>query len=303
MKQLGVIVPIVTPCSVKGKVDREGLKTVCEDMLQAGCHGIFVAGSTGRGPWFSRQDRRIICKTVAEMAGPDILLLAGCMAAGLDDMVENARAMADSGATMAVATAPMYFKYTPRELESLFLKFADQSPIPIIIYDIPDLTGVSLGPELLLTMAKHQNIAGFKDSSANYGNFKQLLDALGEKVPDFYLLQGKEHLLKDSLAAGASGFVVSLLQVNPQPFVTLYDAVQSHDAEKAEHAQKVITGIMECLKSCFAKQPETSTLFHFLNAALNRRGIKVNILLEHEGPCPDWIAVQACHALYLFEQA
>ena len=61
MKQLGVIVPIVTPCTRSGQVDVEGLKTVCDDMMSAGCHGVFVAGSTGRGPWFSWVDRMEIC--------------------------------------------------------------------------------------------------------------------------------------------------------------------------------------------------------------------------------------------------
>jgi len=69
MKQLGVIVPIVTPCTLAGQVDYEDLKTVCDDMMQAGCHGIFAVGSTGRGPWFNRTDRMKICKTVADKIG------------------------------------------------------------------------------------------------------------------------------------------------------------------------------------------------------------------------------------------
>ena len=297
MKQLGIVVPIVTPCTLQGQVDVEGLKVVCDDMIQAGCHGVFVLGSTGRGPWFGREDRVKICRTVAEIIGPETPLLAGCMASGISGMLENAKAMADSGATLAVATAPMYFQYTGKELEKIFLKFADASPLPLMVYDIPDLTGVGLEPKLLMKLAAHENIAGFKDSSANYDNFKQLLDALSEEAPDFYLMQGKEHLLKDSLFAGASGLVVSLLHVDPRPFVGLYDAVQAGDAEKADHLQQGITRIMECIKSCFAKQSSTSTLFHFLNVALNDRGIDVNIRLEHEGQCPAWIAAKARQAL------
>ena len=302
MRQLGVVVPIVTPCTLEGQVDIEGLKMVCDDMIQAGCHGVFVLGSTGRGPWFGREDRVKICRTVADVIDTDTPLLAGCMSFGLDGMIENAKMMADSGATMAVSTAPMYFKYTGKELETIFLKFADASPLPVIIYDIPDLTGVSLEPKLLMKLATHDNIAGFKDSVANYANFKQLLDALSEETPGFYLMQGKEHLLRDSLFAGASGFVVSLLHVNPRPFVGLYNAAQANDTEKADHLQQAITTIMECIESCVAEQPETSTLFHFLNTALNNRGIDVNIRLEHEGQCPDWIAAKAHRALEISEK-
>ena len=302
MKQLGVIVPIVTPCTLAAQVDVGGLKTVCDDMIQVGCHGVFVAGSTGRGPWFSRSDRIKICRTVAERIGPDKPLMAGCMAAGLNEMVENARIMADSGATMAVATAPMYFHYTDKELGSIFLKFADASQLPVIIYDVPDLTGVDLAPELLMKLAVHENIIGFKDSSANYDNFKLLLTMLNEEIPDFYLIQGKEHLLKDSLSSGASGLVVSLLHVEPRLFVALYNAVQENDMETAGRIQQTITKALECLKSCVARQPEFSTLAHFLNTALNTRGIDVNICLDHEGQCPDWIAEQAKKALAICQE-
>ena len=297
MKELGIVVPIVTPCTLQGKVDIQRLKTVTNDMIQADCHGVFVLGSTGRGPWFGREDRAKICRTVAETIGPEKPLLAGCMAAGLEAMIDNAKSMAECGATMAVATAPMYFRYSGKELEAIFLKFADASPIPVMIYDIPDLTGVGLEPKLLMKLAKHENVAGFKDSSANYDNFKQLLDALSEEAPDFYLMQGKEHLLQDSLVAGASGFVVSLVHVAPRLFVGLYNAVQSNDAEKADSLQQAITEIMECINRCFAKKPASSSLMHFLNTALNDRGIDVNIRLDHDGPCPAWIAAEARKAL------
>jgi dihydrodipicolinate synthase/N-acetylneuraminate lyase len=301
MKELGIVVPIVTPCTPDGQVDVEGLNTVCDDMMQAGCHGVFVAGSTGRGPWFNQADRMKICETVAGNIRPEKPLLAGCMAAGLDEMLENAKIMGDSGATMAVATAPMYFPYSGDEVESIFLKFADASQLPVIIYDIPELAGVAIDPQLLMKLVTHENIVGFKDSSANYDNFKQLLDVLNETDPDFYLMQGKEHLLKDSLVAGASGLVVSLLHVTPEPFVALYNAVQQGDTEKADHMQQVITGIMECLKSCFEKKLAFSTLSHFLNVTLNERGIDVNIRLEHEGKCPDWIAAKAKEAIIIAE--
>lgn len=297
MKQLGVIVPIVTPCTRDGEVDVHGLGAVCDDMMQAGCHGMFVNGSTGRGPWFTREKRMQICSAVADRLENDVPLLAGCMAAGLEDMLGNAKAMADSGATMAVVTAPMYFPYSGQELEAIFLAFADASPIPVMIYDIPELAGTGLQPELLLTLAKHENIVGFKDSSANYETFKQLLDTLNTADPEFYLMQGKERLLKDSLQAGASGLVVSMLHVDPRPYVTLYNAVQEDDPQTAAHMQESISQMFDCFKGCMEKTHSFSTLIHFMNTTLNERGIDVNLRLAHEGDCPDWIAEKAKHTL------
>lgn len=303
MKQLGVVVPIVTPCTSAGEPALEQLTLICNDMLAAGCHSLFPLGSTGRGPWFSRENQMKICKTVAQAKNPETPILAGCMAAGLDIMIQNAKAMADSGATIAVATAPMYFSYSTQELESIFLGFADASPIPIIIYDIPDMVAAKLTPQLLTKLATHQNVVGFKDSSANYENFKHLLTVLDAQVSDFYLLQGKEHLLKDSLQAGASGLVVSMLHVHPGPFVGLYNAVQENDTKTADRLQQAIIKIVDCCLTSFTKRPEMSTLFHFLNTALNERGLDVNITMDHEGQCPDWLADKAREALEIAKNA
>ena len=82
MKELGVLAPIVTPCDTNGRVDIEGLRSVCKYVKDGGCRSIFACGSTGRGPWFSHADRQRICRTVAESAG-DTPVFAGCIASGL----------------------------------------------------------------------------------------------------------------------------------------------------------------------------------------------------------------------------
>ncbi len=296
MKDLGIVVPLVTPCSPTGEPDLDGLKSVCRDVLTAGCNNLFVGGSSGRGPWFSREDRARICRTaVAEIAHGQTLL-AGCMASGLPQMLENAYAMADAGAQMVVVTAPGYFNYSQAELKSIFLRFADASPLPVVVYDIPDLARIKLDVDLSVELAHHDNVVGFKDSTADYPHFKALLDGLAD-LPDFYLLQGKERYLVDSLLAGASGFVVSMVQINAAPFVRLYRAVRSGDVELARRLQVEIARMMDVFEDSFRRRPESSTFFHLLNWALRQRGVCDNILLEHEGECPAWLAANARQAL------
>jgi len=300
MKSLGVLVPIVTPCDRSGTVDTAGLASVCRYIIQAGCHAIFAAGSTGRGPWFARSQRETICAVVAESAGSDIPVFAGCMASGLVDMLENAKAMASSGAQIAVLTAPGYFAYGQQELESIFLCFADQSPLPVMIYDIPAFAGTKLDLDLVRRLSSHPNVMGFKDSSADMDRFRTLLEVIDD--PGFTVLQGKEHLLADSLVAGASGFVVSLSHVAPALFVELYRSAGGGDAARASRVQEVVTKVMDLLVSCFERRPETSTMFHFLNFILRKRGVCDNITLAHEGDCPDWIARNAEIAMRLCDE-
>ena len=118
MKDIGPIVPIVTPCTRSGEIDVHGFRRVCQEMLTAGCAGIFVGGSTGRGPWFNLKDRAVICQVAADCIERDTLLLGGCTALGLPGMIEAARVMADSGARAVVATAPGYFHYDQEEVEA-----------------------------------------------------------------------------------------------------------------------------------------------------------------------------------------
>ncbi len=302
MKDFGVLVPIVTPCSRTGEVDLDGLKAVCTYVLESGCKGIFVAGSTGRGPWFDLKTKNKICKTVKRHIGEHVPLFAGCMASGLSEMLENTQSMADAGAQVAVLTAPGYFNYSHKEIESIFLQFADTSPLPVIIYDIPVFAGIKLDVQMVSRLSKRENVIGFKDSSADMERFKTLLKLL-ENEHDFYLFQGKENLIADSLIAGASGVVASLIHIDPIPFVELYRSVRKKHYDLAHSIQGKITELINLMNSCFARKPEVSTLFQFINAALRHRGICKNILLEHEGECLDWIKDEALKAIEICSEA
>lgn len=302
MRDLRIVVPIVTPCTRAGDPDLDGLKALCQDMLDAGCSGLFVAGSSGRGPWFSRHDRVRICRAVADQVGAGVPLLAGCMASGLPQMLENAHAMADAGAQMAVVTVPGYFNYSQQEIEIMFSKFGDSSPLPVVVYDIPDLSRTKLDVDLLIRLAHHDNVVGCKDSTADYAHFEGLLAGLSD-CPDFCLLQGKERYLVDSLVAGASGFVVSMVQIDPRPFVRLSQAVWADKMALAQRLQNEITKIMDVFEGSFARRPETSTFFHLLNWTLRHRGACDNILLEHDGDCPSWLADNAREVVEICETA
>jgi 4-hydroxy-tetrahydrodipicolinate synthase len=302
MKELGIVVPIVTPCTRSGELDLDGFRAVCRYVLSAGCHSIFIGGSSGRGPWFSRGDRIRLCRAAADFLGPETPLLAGCMAAGLDDMVENARAMADAGAHLAVVTAPSYFVYSQPEIETIFLKFADLSPLPVVLYDIPVFAGVKLEWQMIQRLAGHGNIIGFKDSTGDFSRFQSPITLL-EQYPDFQLLQGKERFLVDSLLAGAKGFVVSMVQIDARPYVALYHATLAGKIEQACRLQAATSRAMDLFDRAVEQRPVASTLYHFLNWTLQHRHICNNIMLAHEGDCPDMISAMARQAIGIYEEA
>jgi 4-hydroxy-tetrahydrodipicolinate synthase len=302
MKDLGILVPIVTPCTADGAPDLGGLAAVTRDMLDAGCESIFCSGSTGRGPWYGRDRRAEIARTVRETAGSETVLFAGCMAPGLEEMLANAAAVKEAGADIAVVTAPVYFNYLPEEIERIFLAFVEKSPLPVMIYDIPDFTGVKLAGGMVERLAEHENVVGFKDSSQDMARFRELTHTL-ESRGEFYLLQGKENLLAESMLEGASGFVVSLLHIDPRPFVNLRAACREGDRERAGQIQARLAELLDLVERCVTRRPGISTLFHILNHALRTRGVTENLLLPHEGETPDWVAKETETALALSEKA
>jgi 4-hydroxy-tetrahydrodipicolinate synthase len=217
-------------------------------------------------------------------------------------MVENTQAMADAGAQIIVVTAPGYFNYNPFEIETILLKFADTSPLPVMIYDIPVFAKVKLDWEMVQRLAQHGNIIGFKDSTADSSRFQAPITLL-EALPDFQLLQGKERLLVDSLRAGAKGFVVSMVQVDARPYVALYNAIRTGEIAQAHRLQSAISRAMDLFDRVIEQQPQTSTLFHFLNWALQYRNICNNILLPYEGDCPPIVSDMAGQAMKIYEEA
>lgn len=288
MKKFGILVPVVTPCDSQGQVDTHGLISVCNEMTGLGCKGIFALGSTGRGPWFGREDRIKICRAAVSAKKEDTTIFAGVMASGLNDMLENAKAMADAGADIAVMTAPGYFDYSQEEIKNIFLRFIDQSPLPVLVYDIPDFTGVKLDEGLISDLVQHENVVGIKDSSGDRERFLSLLDHFKAR-DDLYVFQGKEVLLGESLLSGASGFVVSLIQIDPLPFVRLWEYAQAGNQKKVSEIQAYITRLQDCVTECMSRRPQTSTLFRLLGLALKSRGICENISMPHEGELPGWI--------------
>ena len=302
MRNFGPIVPLVTPCSRAGEPDLDGLRAECKEMLEGGYKGIFVAGSTGRGPWFSRQDREKICRTAAAQINRAVPLLAGVTGSGLPDMLENAHVMADAGAQMVVATVPGYFKYNSKEIETIYMRFADASPLPVMVYDIPEFTNTKLDQRMIIHLARHGNIAAFKDSSTDYDRFQELASAL-EQRPDFLLFQGKENLIFESLRLGASGFIVSLIHLAPATFIRLYEAATAEDFNQAARIQEKIARVLVLIRDSIDKHPESSTLFHMLNFAVRKRGVCENILLELEGESPHWLIQNAQKAVEILDTA
>lgn len=302
MNYLGVVVPVVTPCTPAGEIDREGLQRVCGAMMAAGNAGVFVMGSTGRGAWFPADIRARATGIVRECLGGTVPIFAGCMGNGIDIMLEHARAASDAGANVAVVTAPGYFRYLDDEVVSVLLRIADRSPLPVLLYDVPVYTNTKLGVESIVRLLAHERVVGLKDSTADALRLRGLLDVLRD-TEAVWFLQGKEHLLGDSMLGGGSGMITTFSHFAPRLFISLCEAGRDGDRAKVDRLQKQVTSLYRLVTECLDRRPAISTLFHMVNIALQRQGLCGNILLEHEGECPPWLHEKTTEAMAIAAQA
>jgi 4-hydroxy-2-oxoglutarate aldolase len=198
--------------------------------------GYLVCGSTGECVLLSDDESAAVVKTAREAAGPDKILIAGTARESLRATVEATRRAADLGADFALIRPPSYYKSRmDREtLRTFFLKAADDSPVPVIVYNIPQNTGFSLEAELIVELSDHDNIAGLKESSGNL----TLLAAVVRRLPqDFSYLLGAGSVVVPALQMGASGAILAVADVVPEVCADMYRLFVQGDFEGARKRQ------------------------------------------------------------------
>ncbi len=235
----GIIPPTTTPLTAEGGIDRTAVARLMDFLVEAGVAAVFVLGSSGETPLMARDQKLEMVDAVADNLAGRLPLLAGVTDSSWQVSVELAREFAQMGADAVVATCPYFFHYSQQELTDYFIRLAEHSPLPLLIYDIPMRTGNRLEPETVLTLAAHERIIGLKDTTGDLERGMQIARALS---PDagFAMFQGSERLLLVSLLTGYAGGVLGLANVAPRLCQALYEAVVAGDIGRGRELQALI---------------------------------------------------------------
>jgi 4-hydroxy-tetrahydrodipicolinate synthase len=227
----GIIPPMVTPVTGRdGEVDVETLSSFTEFLVEGGVHGLFPCGSIGEFPSLTREQRATTVETVVEAADGDVPVLAGCGATSLDDVRALTRDAADAGADAAVVVTPYYLGTNQAGLREFYELLADDSPLPIVLYNIPQVTGQDLSADTVATLAEHDNVVGLKDSS---GELTFAYNAVQRTPEAFTVLMGIAELSIAGLDVGIDGLVSGPANAYPGPVSEMYDAYAAGDRERA----------------------------------------------------------------------
>lgn len=244
----GIFAPLTTPFDTSDRLSLADLRANLERYNRTRLAGYVPAGSTGEAILLSLAETEELWTAVAEAAGPGKILIAGTGAETTTESIARTRRAATLGFSYALVRTPHFFKaqMTPDALSRFYLRVAEASPIPILIYSVPQFTGIAVEAPLVARLAEHPNIAGIKESSGSVQRIAQIVAA----VPaSFRVLTGSCSTLLGALVVGASGGILALADVLPEACIDLYDAVLGGRIELARGLQQKLLPASEVLVS------------------------------------------------------
>jgi 4-hydroxy-2-oxoglutarate aldolase len=174
----GIFPPITTPFYPDGNVYFKKLEANVERYSKTPVAGIVALGSTGEAIYLSDQERRDVLKSTREAAAANKVLIAGTGSESAIDTLKLTDYAAELGYDAALVRTPFYYKkqMQPPNILAFYRTVADRSPLPLMIYSVPPFTGYDMPAELVIELAGHPNIIGIKESSANVGKVRRLVE-------------------------------------------------------------------------------------------------------------------------------
>jgi 4-hydroxy-2-oxoglutarate aldolase len=216
----GVFAPLATPFDGQGNLLLEKLAFNVEKLNNTRLRGYLALGTNGEFRGLSAPEQMKVLKTVIQAASPEKVIMAGTGAETAPVSIELCQQAAEIGAHYGSLITPFFFakKMSDRALIDYFIQVAERSPIPVLLYNNPGVTNITMSTTVIKEVSSHPKILGMKDSSP--GNLSAYLVSA---KPGFYLLAGSANFFFTGLIMGAVGGVLSLADVFPEPCCDLYE--------------------------------------------------------------------------------
>ncbi|MFA3837813.1 4-hydroxy-tetrahydrodipicolinate synthase [Streptomyces aureus] len=243
--QNGILTALATPYDEAGDIDEKLLRVLVDRSVDGGVSGVVAGGSTGEFAAMTAGERRLLVETVVDQAAGRVPVIAQTGAVATREAVELTRHAEKAGADVVMVVAPYYEALTMNETLRYLRTVADSVSIPVMLYNIPDATGVNLDPDTVGALAREQeNIRYIKDTSADMAQAGQLIHRHGDVIDTFL---GWDSLLLASVAEGAAGVMAGTANVMPADLVAVHQALTAGDLELARERWKRIYPLMDTL--------------------------------------------------------
>jgi len=233
----GVFAALTTPFAADDSVALADLKQNIQRYDATGLAGYAVQGSTGESVLLSRAEWDSVLVAAKEAASPQKRLLAGTGVESTAETISRSKRAAELGYHAALVKTPYYYKpvYKPEVFIAHYRRVADASPIPVLLYSVPQFTGISLEAPEVAVLAEHPNIIGIKESS---GHVQRVGEMVAATPASFQVLTGGAGVLLPSLTVGAKGAILALASALPEKCAELYEVARRGQLETARELQK-----------------------------------------------------------------
>ncbi|MFP6593021.1 MAG: dihydrodipicolinate synthase family protein [Candidatus Latescibacterota bacterium] len=232
----GIFTPNIVIYDASGAINYKEMERYISWLIDAGIHGLYPNGSTGEFVRLSSEERRDVVRLIVNVNDGRVPILAGASEANLRDVLQMAEFYADLGADAISLVPPYYYKISDASLYEYFAEIARNSPLDILLYNIPQFTQ-ELTLDIMEELLAFERILGTKDSSRDLPRIINTMHRLRRHRPDYVVLNGCEEILLPSIIMGANGGTIATSGIVPEIIVELYDRAVAQDLDRARELQ------------------------------------------------------------------
>src|SRR3989454_4890425 len=232
----GLLLPVTTPFTSDELVDAKGLTANLEKWNRVSVTGYVVLGSTGERVNLDEREYVQVIETARKAITETFLFIVGAGQQGTRNTIKEIERATKAGAEAALVITPSFYRsaITQDALVTHYRAVANASSIPIILYSMPDLTGIKIEPETAARLSEHKNINGMKDSSADIAKLAGTVQSVTE---DFAMLIGNGTVLCEAMQAGAEDGILAVGCAAPELCIEIYRAVHAGEIDRASTLQ------------------------------------------------------------------
>ena len=227
---LGTGVALITPFNEDFSVDYMSLENIVEYTLSNGADFMVALGTTSEAPTLSSEEKQEVLRTIIKVANNRCPILLGMGGNNTSSLLQSMKGQDFTGVDGILSVVPYYNKPNQRGMKAHFQAVADNSPVPVVLYNVPGRVGVNLQASTCIELAKHPNIIAVKEAS---GNLQQIMEILRDKPSDFDVLSGDDGITQPMMALGAKGVISVAANGYPDLFCKMVKSMLNNDAAAA----------------------------------------------------------------------
>jgi 4-hydroxy-tetrahydrodipicolinate synthase len=243
----GTLTALITPFR-DGKVDVEALEALVEHEIQQGIHGLVPCGTTGETPTLSEKEDRTVIETVVRVSNGRVPVVAGTGSNSTESAIKYTKMAEEAGADGSLQVAPYYNKPTQEGLYRHFSEISKNTELPLILYNIPGRTSVTISAETTARLAEIPNVVGTKEATHSMDMVSDIRRLCGG---EFSILSGDDSLTLPIMALGGNGVISVAANVAPGAMSDLVNALSSADAAEIDRGRALHYELLSLFRALF----------------------------------------------------